>query len=96
MGVAQSGIYAPDGGEQRCEHCAGIVSGADLMLGSAVEPLIQAQIAAARNFRGIRFRGGGADSIDFEDPSFREGVAVLAKHGLVLDCNGPEVRPGRR
>ena len=66
------------------------------MLGSAVEPLIQAQIAAARNFRGIRFRGGGADTIDFDDPSFREGVAVLAKHGLVLDCNGPEVRHPHR
>jgi L-fuconolactonase len=85
--MSASGIYGDS-----CEHCAGIVSTVDLTAGAAVEPVLREQMKS-RNFRGIRFRGGSAETIPFDDHTFREGVAVLDRLGLTLDCNGPETHP---
>ena len=61
--------------------------------GAAVEPVLLAHRAVARNFRGIRFRGGQSESIPFDDPSFIEGLKVLERLGLTWDCCGPETHP---
>ena len=84
--MSASGLYGD------CEHCAGIVSTVDLTAGAAVEPVLLEQMKSP-NFRGIRFRGGAAETIPFDDASFREGIAVLDKLGLTFDCNGPETHP---
>ena len=85
--MSMSGLYGP------CEIAAGIVSTADLTLGAAIEPVLRAQMAAGRNFRGIRYLGGKAEEIPFADPKVKEACGVLAKLGLSLDCNGPETHP---
>jgi predicted TIM-barrel fold metal-dependent hydrolase len=83
---------------------AGIVSFADLTLGAAVTPVLEAHIAASRNrFRGIRQIAIWDASPDIKsyvknpglilDPKFREGFACLQKYGLRFDAtvNHPQL-----
>jgi L-fuconolactonase len=76
---------------------AGIVGFADLTLGSAVDPVLEAHIAASRNrFRGIRNISTWDASNDIDsrvktpkllsDPKFREGFAYLHKYNLSFDA----------
>jgi predicted TIM-barrel fold metal-dependent hydrolase len=75
---------------------AGIISFADLTLGAAVSPVLEAHIAASRNrFRGIRFITTWDASPDVSsrvknpkllaDPVFREGFACLQRYNLSFD-----------
>ena len=77
--------------------CAGIIGAADLAkYGAEVEPLLIACKAASPNFRGIRCNAAHdplAPKASFHptpgmyrEPKFREGFALLAKHGLVFDA----------
>lgn len=88
-----SGIY----GETRVG--AGIVSFADLTLGAAVEPVLQAHIAAApARFRGIRHAAGYDPSPEvrnshtkppadlYKQAKFREGFAVLHKLNMSFEA----------
>ncbi len=88
-----SGLY----GDYR--PCAGIVGHADLTLGDAVEPVIEALIAAGNGrFRGIRHAAAwDADPEVLGPPfhapeglyrsdAFRAGFAAYAKHGLTFDA----------
>ncbi|MBU2535375.1 MAG: amidohydrolase family protein, partial [Chloroflexi bacterium] len=77
---------------------AGIVSFADLTLGAAVIPVLEAHIAASKSrFRGIRHINAWDASPDIVstrkppqglllDPKFREGFACLKKHDLSFDA----------
>jgi predicted TIM-barrel fold metal-dependent hydrolase len=76
---------------------AGIVGFADLTLGSAVAPVLEAHIAASRNrFRGIRYTStwDASDEISsrvktpkmLSDSKFREGFACLHKYNLSFDA----------
>ena len=80
---------------------AGIIGFADLTLGSAVAPVLEAHIAASRNrFRGIRYASTWDASEDvrsrvfllgrtpklLSDPKFREGFACLHKYDLSFDA----------
>lgn len=76
--MSRSGIY----GDARL--CTGIFSAADLRLGAAAEPVLQAHIAASPNFRGIRT----AFPSDL-NAQFLEGYALLAKHNLSFDNWSP-------
>jgi len=91
--VGDSGIRSP------VAVCAGIVGYADLLLGSAVAPVLEAHIVAGQGrFKGIR-------NVATWDPDpqvlgspilcspglyrharFREGFAVLADYGLTFDA----------
>ena len=75
---------------------AGIVGFADLSLGDAVAPVLEAHIAASRDrFRGIRqscIWDASADIRSFDgakglmlNPKFREGFSNLQKFGLSFD-----------
>jgi len=76
---------------------AGIVGFADLTLGAAVAPVLEAHIAASRDrFRGIRYISAWHESSDIVpsrdhprgvlmDPKFREGFAYLHKYNLSFD-----------
>ena len=78
--------------------CAGIVGKADLMLGDAVTPVLEALVAASPRFRGIRNSAswdadpavlGPLHRIDaglYRDPTFRAGFARLAEHDLSFDA----------
>jgi L-fuconolactonase len=68
------------GGYGKTQVCAGIVGYADLMLGAAVEKVLEAQIAAGGGrFRGIRF-------ISATDPDQAAwGSAILRPAGLLAD-----------
>lgn len=76
---------------------AGIVGFADLTLGSAVRPVLEAHLAASRNrFRGIRFistwdaspqlnsRAKAPDLL--ADSRFREGFSCLQRYNLSFDA----------
>ena len=75
---------------------AGIVGFADLTLGTAVEPVLEAHIEASRKrFRGIRYISIWDASTDIPthspkglllDPKFREGFACLQKYNLSFDA----------
>jgi L-fuconolactonase len=80
---------------------AGIVGFADLTLGSAVAPVLEAHIEASRNrFRGIRYASTWDASKDvrsrifltaktpnlLSDPKFREGFAYLHTYHLSFDA----------
>jgi predicted TIM-barrel fold metal-dependent hydrolase len=77
---------------------AGIVSFADLTLGSKVAPVLEAHIAASKTrFRGIRHISAWDASPDIVasrtpppglllDPKFREGFACLKEYGLSFDA----------
>lgn len=77
--MSRSGLY----GETRL--CTGIFSTADLRRGTAVEPVLQAHMAASENFRGIR----SAFPSDLND-EFLAGFALLAKHNLSYDNWSPD------
>jgi L-fuconolactonase len=76
--------------------CAGIVGYAELMLGGAVRPVLEAQVAAGGGrFKGIRnhlthdphvpmFAHGNPALM--ADATFREGFAVLGDMGLTYDA----------
>lgn len=87
------------GGYSPTRIAAGIVSFADLALGAAVEPVLQAHIAAAPNrFRGIRHAAGFDSSPAvrnshtnppedlYRSARFREGFAKLAAMGLSFEA----------
>ncbi len=83
---------------QLTDVAAGIVSFADLTLGTAVIPVLEAHIAASKNrFRGIRHISAWDASPDIEstrkppqellvDQKFREGFACLKKYDLSFDA----------
>jgi L-fuconolactonase len=79
--------------------CEGIVSRADLTLGAAVGPVLDAHIRAGTGrFRGIRHAAGWDVSGDvrnshtnppqhlYAQPSFREGLRELAKRNLTFEA----------
>jgi len=79
--------------------CEGIVSRADLSLGSAVGRVLDAHIAAGNGrFRGIRHAAGWDASPDvrnshtnppehlYADPKFRDGLKELAKRKLTFEA----------
>jgi L-fuconolactonase len=90
--MTDSGRYGP------IRACAGIVSLADLNLGSAVGDVLDAHVSASSRFRGIRHASGwdSSDQVDdshtkpfakmLGDPTFREGFAELGKRGLSFDA----------
>ena len=76
---------------------AGIVGFADLTLGDAVAPVLEAHIrAGGGRFRGVRHSAnwdadptignGAAGPGIYEQPQFRAGLRRLAAHGLTLDA----------
>ena len=77
---------------------AGIVGFADLSLGPAVQPVIEAQLEASRRFRGIRYASAWDENDGVHnahthpprgllgDQVFREGLACLEKPGLSFDA----------
>ncbi len=65
--------------------CAGIFGAADLRAGDAVEPVLQAHLAASSNFRGIR----SAFPRDL-NPTFMAGYALLDKLNLSFDNYSPD------
>jgi predicted TIM-barrel fold metal-dependent hydrolase len=90
--MAASGTYG------RTRACAGIVGFADLTLGDAVAPVLDAHLAAAgARFRGVRNRTAWHPDPavrsnlvtpppgPLEDPRFVEGARHIARRGLVLD-----------
>ncbi|MGY3344777.1 L-fuconolactonase [Bradyrhizobium sp. USDA 4472] len=91
--MSASGNYGPRG------LCAGIIGHADLRLGDAVAPVLEAHLAAAPNrFRGIRHitvwdadrslmnpLSAGPPAL-LSDETFRKGFARLAPLGLVFDA----------
>lgn len=79
--------------------CAGIVGLADLTLGDAVKPVLEAHVDASPNrFRGIRHATGWDASEEVRnshtnppakllgDAAFREGFACLSEYGLTFDA----------
>ncbi|MBT3899349.1 MAG: amidohydrolase [Gammaproteobacteria bacterium] len=76
--MSRSGIY----GETRL--CTGIFSTADLRLGAAAEPILEAHLHASEYFRGIR----SAFPSDLNE-TFLEGFALLGKHNLSYDNWSP-------
>jgi predicted TIM-barrel fold metal-dependent hydrolase len=91
--MCDTGIYG------KTRVAAGIIAFADLRLGDAVAPVLQAHIhAGGGRFRGVRHSGGwDADPIignSFPDmvpelyrrPDFRTGFAHLSEFGLLFDA----------
>ncbi|MYH15934.1 MAG: amidohydrolase family protein [Gammaproteobacteria bacterium] len=86
------------GGYGAMRACAGIVSYADLTLGTAAGEVLDAHIAASPRFRGIRHAAGwdASDAVRnshtnpsqrlLADPAFREGFAELDRRGLSFDA----------
>lgn len=85
-------------GKEETRVAAGIVGFADLTLGSAVQPVLEAHRQASKRFRGIRFASAWDQSEKIRDahtkPSkdllqsrtFREGLACLSEFGLSFDA----------
>ena len=82
----------------RTQVAAGIVGFADLRLGAAVQPVLDAHLGASSRFRGIRF-GTAWDASDklhgahtrpgpalLRDATFRAGLACVDRAGLVFDA----------
>src|SRR5215212_1675009 len=90
--MSASGGYGP------AAICAGIVGHANLLLGEAARPVLEAEIAASSRFRGIRHSSawdadphvGGMYALRPKglllDPIFREGFACLGPLGLTFDA----------
>jgi predicted TIM-barrel fold metal-dependent hydrolase len=90
--MSASGGYGP------AAICAGIVGHANLLLGEAARPVLEAEIAASSRFRGIRHSSawdgdpevGGMYALRPKglllDPTFRKGFACLAPLGLSFDA----------
>jgi len=86
------------GGFGETRACSGIVSYANLCLGSAVGEVLDAHMAASGRFRGIRHAAGwdASDAVRnshtnppqhlYLDAKFREGFAELGKRGLSFDA----------
>ena len=86
------------GGFGEMRACCGIVSYANLCLGSAVGEVLDAHMAASSRFRGIRHAAGwdASDEVRnshtfppqhlYLDAKFREGFAELGKRGLSFDA----------
>jgi L-fuconolactonase len=87
------------GGYGETRACAGIVSKADLLLGDAVKPVLEAHVkAASGRFRGIRNSAsfeadkevlGPLNRVEeglYLDKTFRKGFAHLAPMGLSFDA----------
>lgn len=86
------------GGFGEMRACSGIVSYANLCLGSAVGEVLDAHMAASSRFRGIRHAAGwdASDEVRnshtnppqhlYLDAKFREGFAELGKRGLSFDA----------
>lgn len=81
----------------RARICQGIIGHADLMLGEAVDEVLQAHIAAGKgHFRGIRTNAQFDEVVNWMPASpprhlllekqFRAGFSRLAAHGLVCDA----------
>jgi predicted TIM-barrel fold metal-dependent hydrolase len=79
--------------------CAGIVGMADLLLGDAVKPVLEAHLSASPNrFRGIRHATGwdASEAVRnshtippqklMADSTFREGFKCLSEYGLSFDA----------
>ncbi len=97
--LAAAAVASERGRQGRCRVAAGIVGHADLCLGAAVRPVLQAQVrAGAGRFRGIRYsavwhpdpaaRGSLARPAPYvmSDPAFRAGFSELAPLGLSFDA----------
>ena len=102
--VECASMYRADGPESmnpvgETRVAAGIVGFADMALGAAVEPVLQAHIAAApARFRGIRHAAGFDEDPEirnshtnppadlYRSTRFREGFARLSKLGLSFDA----------
>jgi len=95
--MSASGLYDERYGATRA--CAGIVSWADLTLGAAVRPVLQAHLAAGNGrFRGIRHAGAWDASPEvhnshtnpppglYAQADFRAGFAQLAPLGLSFEA----------
>ncbi|MCH8507080.1 MAG: amidohydrolase family protein [Ectothiorhodospiraceae bacterium] len=90
--MSASGGYGP------ARICAGIVGFADLLLGDAVDEVLEAHLAASPRFRGIRHAGGWDASPEVRNShsnppegmylrdDFRKGFARLATHGLSFEA----------
>jgi predicted TIM-barrel fold metal-dependent hydrolase len=90
--MTASGIYG------KIRACAGIVGHANLMLGSKVEPVLEAMARTSERFRGIRHitawdadpqvrnPGNPADPGMLADAKFREGFKVLTRMGHSFDA----------
>ena len=90
--MSASGQYGP------AKVCAGIVSYADLSLGSDVGPVLDAHMRASTRFRGIRHAAGWDASAVvrnshtnpvehlFLDETFQQGFAQLEQRGLSFDA----------
>ena len=96
QGVA---AMSASGGYGEIRACAGIVSFADLTLGSGVREVLEAHVQASVNrFRGIRHATSWHDSRDIKNShsnpvehqmlqdDFLEGFAVLGEMGLSFDA----------
>ena len=89
--MSASGIYGPT------RACAGIVGRAELTLGDAVKPVLEAHVrAGGGRFRGVRHSGnwdadpiignGALEPDVYRRPDFRAGLARLSAFGLSLDA----------
>jgi predicted TIM-barrel fold metal-dependent hydrolase len=74
---------------------AGIVGGGDLTLGDAVAPVLEAQMAASRRFRGMRHSTGWTNppvrpqnttEHMLMDAKFQKGIAQVYRLGLSFDA----------
>ncbi|MBI2907421.1 MAG: amidohydrolase family protein, partial [Chloroflexi bacterium] len=88
------------GHQGKTRIAAGIIGFAELTLGSAVAPVLEAQIAASKNrLRGIRYASTWDPHPEIQlttarlrpkglllDAKFQEGFACLRKYGLVFDA----------
>jgi L-fuconolactonase len=86
------------GQQSKTKVAAGIVGFADLMLGTAVAPVLEAHIAAGKGrFRGVRYATAWDASPEIRtrrkmqpgillDTKFREGFSYLKKYGLSFDA----------
>jgi len=98
--MSASGLYG------KTRIAAGIVGSADLMLGDAVGPVLDAHIeAGGGRFRGIRHRASWDASVDipnsqpttienlYLDASFRQGFSKLALRNLSFEgwCYHPQI-----
>ncbi|MCZ6854067.1 MAG: amidohydrolase family protein [Gammaproteobacteria bacterium] len=79
VAMSNSGIY----GDVRL--CAGIFGSADLRMGTGVEEVLQAHMAASANFRGVRT----AFPSDLNE-NFMTGYNVLGKYELSYDNYSPD------
>jgi predicted TIM-barrel fold metal-dependent hydrolase len=79
VAMSNSGIYG------QTQLCAGIFGEADLRVGSSVDEVLRAHMAASPNFRGIRT----AFPSDLNE-QFMQGYAQLDKLGLSFDNYSPD------